>query len=250
MPCGGAIGGEGLPEIVTINAFVDLHATEGETTSTVRSGQLQVPSDVVRKVSLRGADFAPVDLAVPIAIQTDGDLGIAHRKFECSVDACAVDLQTQEAGAGHVRRHTQRGAEQQQRPPDEADQHHEVLPPALTRRTSRRPWARAKSNAGCPCCGTPAARAALTRTRASSGSRWVVQLTSATARASCGRSSTESRKRACSRRCTGSPRAASAAKAASNRSLLCLSCGSRNRFCAMAMRSSKGSMLSCRLSRA
>src|SRR5580658_4668275 len=151
-----AIGADRQPQVVAINALIDPHGTKFHLAGSIGASQMDMSQHVALQGCLTGAQLAPGNFSVAVAIQADRELAIANCQLQRAGDFRTLYLQAQETVAGNVS--LRQRSRQQQR------QYGYHVPPATHRkatvdaeaditRISCRPWTRAKSSAGLAAAG-------------------------------------------------------------------------------------------------
>ena len=98
-----AIGGDRQPQIVAVDALVDLHGAEFHRARSVGAGQMKMSQHIGLQRRLAGPQLAPGDFAVAVVIQADREFAVANREFQRTGYLCTIDLESQKAVAGDVR---------------------------------------------------------------------------------------------------------------------------------------------------
>src|ERR1022692_3714430 len=156
-----AVGGERQPQVVAIDALVDLHRTKLKFARPLGAGQIEMAQHVGLERGPTGPQLTPADFA--IAIAADRELAVTNRKFQGTRYFRALDLQAQEAVTGDVGLCERAGDPERQHPQTFFQRAHRATTGAVgagTMRASRRPSLRTKSSAGSAAAGLPAAPAA------------------------------------------------------------------------------------------
>src|ERR1039457_3033953 len=163
-----AVGGERQPQVVAIDALVDLHRTKLKFARPLGAGQIEMAQHVGLERGPTGPQLAPADFAIAIAVQADRELAVTNRKFQGTRYFRALDLQAQEAVTGDVGLCERAGDQERQHPQTFFQRAHRAAPEAAgagSVRRSRSPQERSKSSPRSSSPGLPAARAAATSTR-------------------------------------------------------------------------------------
>src|SRR5579863_5535903 len=80
-----AVGSQRQPQVIPIDPLVDLQWAKTHFTSAVGCGQAKRAEHVGLQCSLTGAQLAPSDFAIAVAVQADRELAVADGEFQCAV---------------------------------------------------------------------------------------------------------------------------------------------------------------------